>query len=141
MLLHDTAELLPATVIDHTQGSPRETPLTPLQRGEQLTTTSGCIGCHRSDFTGGGGPPPGASNITALGLAHWTREDFVRTLRTGHTPDGRELSDAMPRAFGSMTDDELDAVWTYLRTVPAKGELRLRQKLARPEARAQAQAQ
>jgi mono/diheme cytochrome c family protein len=141
LLLQDTAELLPATVIDHTQGSPTETPLTQGQRGEQLVTLAGCVGCHRADLTGGGGPPPGSSNITPLGLEGWTREDFVRTLRTGVTPDGRRLAEVMPRAYGKMPEDELDALWTYLRTVPAKGDLSVRQQAAHLAARAQTRPQ
>ena len=34
----------------------------------------------------------------------------------------------MPREYGRMTDEELHAVWTYLRTVPPKGEKTARQK-------------
>jgi mono/diheme cytochrome c family protein len=141
LLLREMAELLPATVIDHTQGSPTGTPLTQVQRGEQLATMAGCVGCHRTDFTGGGGPPPGSSNITPLGLGRYTRSDFVRTLQTGRTPDGRQLAEVMPRAYGSMPEDELDALWTYLRTVPATGELSPRQRLAQPETQARTQAQ
>jgi hypothetical protein len=55
------------------------------------------------------------------------RYDFVQALRTGVAPRRRALDPAMPRAYGQMTDDELHAIWSYLRTVAAKGR-RARQK-------------
>jgi len=33
----------------------------------------------------------------------------------------------MPRALGNMSDEELDAIWAYLKTVPPKGEKTARQ--------------
>jgi len=41
-------------------------------------------------------------------------------MRTGITPNGRQLSDEMPwKYFGQMTNDELSAVWMYLQSLPA----------------------
>lgn len=59
-------------------------------------------------------------NLTTGGpLAGWREEDFLKAIRTGQTPGGRILSDDMPwRAFGRMTDAELQAVWLYLRSLP-----------------------
>jgi len=121
--------LLPAELIDH-QTVAFKAPLresTPLAQGEHLATMS-CAGCHKDDFTGGGGPPPGASNITPVGIGTWTDADFMRALREHVRPNGTKLDDAMPRAFGQMSDDELKAIFTYLKTVPAKGEKTKRQK-------------
>ncbi|HUJ44370.1 MAG TPA: c-type cytochrome [Opitutaceae bacterium] len=84
----------------------------------------GCTGCHGTNFSGGKidvGPPdwPAAANLTPAGdLARWTEQEFLAALRTARRPDGRELSSVMPRAFGQMTDDELMAIWLFLRTVP-----------------------
>jgi mono/diheme cytochrome c family protein len=85
-----------------------------------------CRGCHGANFAGGrvaSGPPdwPPASNLTPAGpLRHWTREQFVTALRSGHTPDGRALDPrAMPwRALGQMSDVELHALWLYLQSLP-----------------------
>jgi hypothetical protein len=46
----------------------------------------------------------------------------MATLRTGVTPSGHQLSsEFMPwKALGNMTDDELKAVWLYLKSLPAK---------------------
>jgi len=50
----------------------------------------------------------------------WSAADFANTPRTGMTPSGHEMSDAMPSAgLGKMTDDEMQAVWMYLQSLPA----------------------
>ncbi|HSJ31931.1 MAG TPA: hypothetical protein VK933_10895 [Longimicrobiales bacterium] len=76
-------------------------------------------------FAGNADPPAGfpanPSNITpenSTGIGTWKEEDFLRTLRTGVTPDGRELNPFMPwRQYRRMTDDDLRAIYRYLRTV------------------------
>lgn len=52
--------------------------------------------------------------------ASWSQDAFMTTLRTGVTPDGRQLDNAfMPwEAIGNMTDDDLTAVQLYLKTLP-----------------------
>jgi mono/diheme cytochrome c family protein len=87
-----------------------------------------CMGCHRSDLGGGtiiGGDPawPPAANLTPGpgGLDGWTFTDFARTMREGKRPDGTVLrppmSELMPYAQ-KMTDVELQALWSYLRSLP-----------------------
>jgi cytochrome c553 len=128
MLFANTAELLPVVAIDHTASPPVTTAsANVVSQGEHLTRVAGCQGCHGPDLTGGQGPPPGASNITPVGVGDWTESDFVRTLRTGVAPGNRALDPAMPRDYGRMTDAELHAIWTYLRTVSGKGEKTARQ--------------
>ena len=76
-------------------------------------------------FAGNADPPDGfpenPSNITpenSTGIGTWDEEDFLRTLRTGVTPDGRELHPFMPwRQYRRMSDDDLRAIYRYLRTV------------------------
>jgi mono/diheme cytochrome c family protein len=95
------------------------------QYGQYLALT--CTGCHGAGFSGGpvpGAPPDAlpAPNLTPGGdLAGWTEADFVRTLRTGVTPLDHNLDpEQMPwPVLGQMTDDELKAVWLYLRSLPA----------------------
>lgn len=85
-----------------------------------------CVGCHNPSFTGGkiaGAPPdwPAAANLTAhdgAGIARWSEADFIHTLRTARRPDGTELNPVMPRVFGQMSDDELKAIWVFLRSLP-----------------------
>jgi hypothetical protein len=63
-------------------------------------------------------------NITpdsATGIGRWSEGDFVKAVRTGIRPDGTKLNEAMPfQQFSSFSDDEISAIWMYLRTVPAK---------------------
>lgn len=89
-----------------------------------------CTGCHGGNFAGGkipGAPPdwPVAANLTPhtiSRLPHWTEDDFLRVLRTARRPDGTEVHPVMPRAFGQMTDEELKALWVYLRSLPPAAE-------------------
>jgi mono/diheme cytochrome c family protein len=87
-----------------------------------------CMGCHRDDLGGGpivGGDPswPPAANLTPSpeGLGGWTFPQFVGTLREGKRPDGTALRAPMSEltAYGRrMTEVELQALWSYLRSVP-----------------------
>jgi mono/diheme cytochrome c family protein len=118
---------VPARIIDHAKPLAAAAPVDLVARGEQLASIAGCRSCHSSDLVGGQGPDPGAANLTPVGIGGWTKEDFFRTLRTGRTPDNRALAESMPRALGNMSDEELDAIWAYLETVPPKGEKSPRQ--------------
>lgn len=77
-------------------------------------------------FAGDADPPDGfpanPPNITphvGTGIGEWSEEEFLRTLTTGITPSGEELHPFMPwRQFRRMTDDDLRAIYRYLRTVP-----------------------
>ena len=94
--------------------------------GRYLADVAGCHGCHGYGLSGGrvAGPPglPPASNLTPAGrLPSWSEGDFVRAMRTGTRPDGTRIDEFMPwRQLGRMTDEELRAIWLYLRSVPAR---------------------
>lgn len=76
-------------------------------------------------FAGTADPPDGfpanPRNITpdhSTGIGAWSEQDFVRTLRTGVTPEGRELHPFMPwHQYRRMDEDDLRAIYRYLRTV------------------------
>jgi len=94
-----------------------------LEHGAYLARVGGCMECHGANLGGGhfqGSPKdPPATNLTRGAIGSWTQADFVRTLRTGRDPLGHMLDPFMPwRAFGQMNDDELAAIWLYLRSVP-----------------------
>jgi len=61
-------------------------------------------------------------NITSdpSGISHYDEAMFIKTIRTGHASGGtRELNTFMPyRYFRNMTDDDLKAIFAYIRTVP-----------------------
>jgi len=58
---------------------------------------------------------------TATGLGSWSKETFVQTIKTGrHQGRGRPILPPMPiPAYRNFTDDELGAIFAYLRTIPA----------------------
>jgi len=117
--------LLPAELIDHDRIRFAEPPAAgsdPVALGRHIVETAGCHGCHAPDLTGGGGPPPGASNITPVGIGGWSDADFFTAIRTHVRPNGTKIADAMPPGYGGMTDQELTAIHAYLKTVPAKGK-------------------
>jgi mono/diheme cytochrome c family protein len=119
-------ELFPAAVIDHTAG-PREVVAAgpTAEYGRYLLRISGCRGCHGQNLSGGAipGTPPGtplARNLTPAALGSWTYADFERALREGTRPDGTKLDPFMPFVYtAQMTDEEIQAVWAYLQTIPA----------------------
>jgi mono/diheme cytochrome c family protein len=117
-------ELFPAELVDHQAVRFAADPPTadPVVQGEHLVSKSQCYGCHKPDFTGGGGPPPGATNITPVGIGAWSEHDFMRAIREHVRPNGTKIAEAMPEAYADMTDEELRAILAYLRTLPAKGE-------------------
>jgi mono/diheme cytochrome c family protein len=59
---------------------------------------------------------------TSTGLGEWTEQAFIQALRTGKhqgQPNGRDILPPMPwQSIGQMTDQDLQAVWAYLRSIP-----------------------
>jgi cytochrome c553 len=116
--------LVPADAVDHSAPLPAAIPpgATP-EYGEYLSVVAGCTYCHRDDLTGGlkEGPPgmPPSTDLTLSGpLAEWGETDFRTALRTGRRPDGSDINRFMPwRLTRLMTDEEISALWVYLRTL------------------------
>lgn len=125
-----TAGQLPlydADRIDHAKRQPMQVAAatTPVY-GHYLADVGGCTGCHGPGLSGGkipGTPPEWkpAANLTPTGIGAWSLDDFTRALRTGKRPNGTPIDTIMPwRASGQMTDDEIAAVYAFLKTVPAR---------------------
>lgn len=118
-------ELFDANIIDHNSGSayvPEAGP-TP-EYGTYLVNVFGCRTCHGMTLNGGQDPDPNAPpgpNLTKGGrLANWSADDFIATMRTGITPEGKEMDKAMPwKGLGNMDDYELTAVYEHLMSLPA----------------------
>jgi mono/diheme cytochrome c family protein len=119
------AGLFPAAALDHEAKHPAT-----IERGVTLEYgeyhVKPCAGCHGPDLAGGVVPGAGpdvplAANLTpddATGLGDWTEADFVRAMREGVRPDGTTLDGTMPwRAYQLFTDEELAAMWLYLRSL------------------------
>ena len=95
--------------------------------GQYLAEVGGCKTCHGPGLSGGPNPagPPGgrpAANLTPAGIGHYTEADFFRALRQGVRPGGVPIDpEQMPwETMRHMTDEELRALWSYLRSVSAK---------------------
>ena len=124
----DKAPLAYALRIDqHAAHAATMVPAATAEYGRYLANS--CTGCHGEHFSGGrvpGTPPsfPPARNITsdpANGIGNWSKADFSAAVRTGKRPDGSTLNGFMPwKAFAKLTDMELDALWAFLQTVPAR---------------------
>jgi len=59
---------------------------------------------------------------TTTGMGEWTEEAFIQAIRTGKhqgQPNGRDILPPMPlQNMKLMTDEDLKAMWMYLRTIP-----------------------
>lgn len=111
----------------------------PIARGKYFVTLANCITCHSP--TGGGQELPGkhlaggvlfqtpfgtfsTPNVTSdrdTGIGKYTDDELVRLFRTGVKRDGQKLLfNFMPWwIYKNMTDADLSAVISYLRTIPA----------------------
>lgn len=112
--------LLPAEMIDH-NAVYKDTVQAAVtaEYGAYLATI--CQGCHGPNLKGAPAhskAEPDIPNISASGHpGKWNETDFIRVLRTGKTPEGKQLSDAMPYKFFTFTDDELKAILLHLKHV------------------------
>lgn len=108
--------------------------------GEYLANhASTCVGCHSPrdpnsgqfdptrPFAGGLFPFPEegftttGANLTpdaSTGIGDWTEEQFMTAMRTGQRPDGTVMLPFMPYpSYSKWSEDDLRAVWLYLRSL------------------------
>jgi mono/diheme cytochrome c family protein len=121
LLVAGVIDEIAAERIDHRRRALPFPPADTLEHGQYLADVSGCSYCHLPSLEGRTEPfgPPNAPIAPSLKArtAGWTEADFVRTMRTGRTPDGRAIDSFMPwKFYGKMTDDELHALWRYVET-------------------------
>ncbi|QGM48027.1 cytochrome c [Methylocystis heyeri] len=113
----------------------------PIKRGLYVASLSRCMSCHSSDVDGAPDPvghlgqggrifrtPAGvavASNITShptKGVGAWSVDQLKRAITQGTDRDGRPLAPTMANLskahFSRMTEEDLDALIAWLRTVP-----------------------
>jgi mono/diheme cytochrome c family protein len=115
----------PAAYIDHEMGF-HEMPETEvnLAHGEYLSRF--CQACHGAELAGQQ-PPGDPSSPYAPGLTNsgrlqvYDEAGFLKAMRSGVAPDGRSLNPAyMPwESFGKFSDEELQALYMYLDSLPA----------------------
>jgi mono/diheme cytochrome c family protein len=103
-----------------------------VARGEYLSRAADCMPCHTGNKAkpyAGGLPlntPFGtlySVNITsdpATGIGKWSYAQFKQALHDGIRADGSYLYPAMPfDAYTGIKDDDLKALWAYVRRIPA----------------------
>jgi len=117
--------LIPASLIDHEAQRPQSPAVgVTAEYGEYLSEI--CTVCHGDGLSGSrvsGNGRVKAPDITSSGdLGTWTKPQFINTIRSGTTPRGNLLDPRfMPwNRFTQMTDDELNAIWLYLESLPGK---------------------
>lgn len=114
--------LFPAEMIDHSRKLVKEVKAEiSVAYGKYLSTS--CLGCHRENMKGGEPVAPGfpvVADISTTGNpGKWTDEQFIQTLRTGVTPEGKALKpEEMPWPMAKeFTDLELKALHLYLNSL------------------------
>lgn len=103
-----------------------------VQRGAYLARVGNCSGCHTQpgapEYAGGRGieTPFGivyGSNLTPdarTGIGDWSADDFWNAMHEGRAKDGRLLYPAFPYPnFTLLTREDSDAIFAFLRTLPA----------------------
>ena len=106
------------TTIDHKARIDAPEPGDSGEYGRYLAQISGCTDCHGADLAGHTGPPgaPFAPAIHSDALDGWRLDDLSSAVRDGVGSDGRTLDPYMPyRTYSGMTDEEIQALWSYLK--------------------------
>ena len=88
--------------------------------GAYILSYHDCRTCHGADLAGGVPGQIGAIEPSLAVVKGWKLEEFIATLRNGVDPNGYALdSNRMPwRAIGKMDDEELGAIYAYLKRLP-----------------------
>lgn len=88
--------------------------------GKYVATLGDCRGCHGTDMMG----TPASSFGPAVPnprpfVSSLTLDEFIQTMRTGVRPNGTAFSPGMPwQSAAHMTDDDLAALYAYLKAEP-----------------------
>ncbi len=105
-----------------------------VKKGEYLAKMGDCIACHTNVKAGtpayaGGLPiatPFGtfySPNITPdkeTGIGNWTEQDFIRALKQGRDPQGRNYFPVFPYVyFSKISDDDARALYAYFMSIPS----------------------
>ena len=89
--------------------------------GKYVATFGECRGCHGPNMTGSPPSPvdpEGVPNPRPI-VGTWTRDQFIKTMRSGVKPTGQAFPDRMPWENASRMDDtDLSALYEYLKAKP-----------------------
>jgi len=103
-----------------------------IERGKYLAIAGNCASCHTVEsgaFMAGGLAFQTSfgriysTNITPdadTGIGNWTGAQFLNSMRHGVRPDGEHLYPVFPyTAFTKITDNDIAALFAYLKSIPA----------------------
>ena len=102
-----------------------------VARGERFEPI--CAGCHApeadtamtgKDFLGDDAPPIGdfyAPNLTPVHLADWSDGEIIRAIREGIHRSGRSLLIMPSAAWHHLSDEDVQAIVAYLRSLKSEG--------------------
>ncbi|MDR3442530.1 MAG: c-type cytochrome [Legionella sp.] len=105
-----------------------------IARGEYLAKMGDCISCHTDVHAGtpayAGGLPietpfgtfysPNVTPDKETGIGNWTEQDFIRALKEGRDPKGRNYFPVFPYYyFSKVTDEDARALYAYFMSLPA----------------------
>jgi mono/diheme cytochrome c family protein len=117
----------------------------PVERGRELVTLADCRSCHtaRGGAPFAGGHPIStrfgtffAPNITPdgpSGIGRWSATDFWHALHNGYSRNGTLLYPTFPYTnYTKVSRSDSDAMYAYLRSVPAVAQRNRAHELAFP---------
>jgi mono/diheme cytochrome c family protein len=103
-----------------------------IANGQYLARAGDCIACHSNPgdkpFAGGRAMAtpfgtlysPNISPDATTGIGAWSADDFYKMMHTGRTRSGDLIYPAMPfAAYTKVTRADSDAIFAYLKSVPA----------------------
>jgi hypothetical protein len=104
-------------------GHPENFPITAPAPAPSGVWENGMVGSPTATAFSGPWGVSFTANLTPdrnTGLGIWTEDMFVKAIRTGkHYGVSRPILPPMPWAvYRNMTDDDLKAIFAYLRTIP-----------------------
>ena len=97
-----------------------------VAHGERISRVLGCNGCHGEDLTGQDWSEPGfgrlwTSNLTRV-ASNYSDEQLEKAIRAGVRPDGSQLWGMPSFLFTQLSEADMTALLTYLRSKSPTGD-------------------
>ena len=93
---------------------------TAVARGRHLSLLAGCRSCHGAELRGGDDYL--GSDLVNGPFSRWSFDAFRKAMRQGIRPNSETMPDEMPwPEFGRMSDEELQDLFSYLRSLASEG--------------------
>lgn len=124
---------------------PPTNPAEQIKQGEYLARVGNCMSCHTArggeQYAGGRAVPTPFGNIytsnltpdAETGIGKWNNGDFWQAMHDGKSKDGSLLYPAFPYTnYTKVTRADSDAIFAYLRTLPAVAQKNIAPELRFP---------